>query len=497
MDITTLSASRLTSLHDSLQGLPASARTLLLEILEQLHQREQATGQTARSITQSVTAALTNGPRSLTSDAVDRALAALADLLDRPRRRRVVVTGLGAITPVGHSAGETWRNLLAGQSGVDRVTLFDASPYATQIGAEVKDWDPLRYLDRKEARRMARCSQFAVGAAAQALEDAGLSTAGDLGERTGVILGTGLGGFDFYEEMLLYAGRHGKFRVTPMTAVGGLPNMPAYYLSQLFGAQGPLNTVVTACAAGTQAIGEGLELIRRGAADRVLTGGVEGLVCESFFAGFSAMRAISTRNHDPQGASRPFDSDRDGFIIGEGAAVMVLESLESALARGARIYAEVMGHSASADAFHIAAPEPNGEGAQRAMRWALEDAHLTPEDLDYINAHGTSTPLNDKTETHAIKEVFGEHAYEMAVSSTKSMIGHSFGGAGAIEGLAVIMSAATDQVHPTINYETPDPACDLDYVPNHARQRKVTYAMSNSFGLGGQNACLVVGKYNH
>ncbi len=280
-----------------------------------------------------------------------------------------------------------------------------------------------------------------------------------------------------------------------MTAVGGLPNMPAYYLSQIFGAQGPLNTIVTACAAGTQAIGEGLELIRRGAVDRVLTGGVEGLVCESFFAGFSAMRAISTRNDPPQSASRPFDQERDGFIIGEGAAVMVLESLESALARGARIYAEVLGHSASADAYHIAAPDPKGQGAQRAMRWALDDAHLVPQDLDYINAHGTSTVLNDRVETHAIKELFGEHAYGLAVSSTKSMIGHSFGGAGAIEALATVMSVKTDQVHPTINYETPDPECDLDYVPNRARQRPVSYAMSNSFGLGGQNACLVVGKY--
>ena len=286
----------------------------------------------------------------------------------------------------------------------------------SRIAAEVKDWNPLRYLERKEARRMARSSQLAVGAAHQALEDARLSTAGDLGERTGVILGTGLGGFDFYEDMLLYAGRTGAFRVAPMTAVGGLPNMPAYYLSQIFGAKGPLSTVVTACAAGTQAIGEGLEMIRRGVVDRVLTGGVEGLVCESFFAGFSAMRAISTRNDDPQAASRPFDQGRDGFIIGEGAAVLVLESLESAKARGASIYAEILGHSASADAYHVAAPQPDGEGAQRAMRWALEDAGLAHEQLDHINAHGTSTPLNDKTETLAIKSLFGEHAYQMAIN---------------------------------------------------------------------------------
>ena len=468
-------ATQLTRLQHRLGNLPASARALLMQSLTQIQSQEGAT------------------PLALTGEVLDKALAALGDLLARPRPR-VVVTGMGAVTPVGHSAAETWHNLLAGRSGVDRVTLFDASPYPSRIAAEVKDWNPLRYLERKEARRMARSSQLAVGAAHQALEDAGLSTAGDLGERTGVILGTGLGGFDFYEDMLLYAGRTGAFRVAPMTAVGGLPNMPAYYLSQIFGAKGPLSTVVTACAAGTQAIGEGLELIRRGVVDRVLTGGVEGLVCESFFAGFSAMRAISTRNDDPQAASRPFDQGRDGFIIGEGAAVLVLESLESAKARGARIYAEILGHSASADAYHVAAPQPDGEGAQRAMRWALEDAGLAPEQLDHINAHGTSTPLNDKTETLAIKSLFGEHAYQMAINSTKSMLGHSFGGAGAIEALATVMAVFTDRIHPTINYETPDPDCDLDYVPNGARDRRVDYAMSNSFGLGGQNACLVVGK---
>ena len=467
---------QLTRLQQRLSHLPASARSLLMHSLTQL----QGDGP--------------SGPLALTGEVLDQALAALGGLLDRPARPRVVVTGMGAVTPVGHRASETSQHLMAGRSGVDRVTLFDATPYPTRIAAEVKDWNPLRYLERKEARRMARSSQFAVGAAHQALEDAGLSTAGDLGERTGVILGTGLGGFDFYEDMLLYAGRTGSFRVLPMTAVGGLPNMPAYYLSQIFGAKGPLNTVVTACAAGTQAIGEGMELIRRGVADRVLAGGVEGLVCESFVAGFSAMRAISTRNDDPQAASRPFDQDRDGFIIGEGAAVLVLESLASAQARGARIYAEVLGHSASADAYHVAAPQPDGEGAQRAMRWALADAGLAHEQLDHINAHGTSTPLNDKTETTAIKRLFGEHAYQMAINSTKSMLGHSFGGAGAIEALATIMAVFTDRIHPTINYQTPDPDCDLDYVPNGARERRVTYAMSNSFGLGGQNACLVVGK---
>jgi len=410
-------------------------------------------------------------------------------------RRRVVITGMGAITAVGATAEETWHNLLAGQSGIDYVTLFDASPYPTRIAAEVKNWDPSQYIARKEARRMARCSQFAVGAAYQALVDAGLPTDEPLGERTATIIGTGLGGFEIYQEAVASSVKRGAYRVRPMAAVGGLPNMPAFHISQRFGTQGPLNTVVTACAAGTQAVGEGVELIRRGVADQVLAGGVEALIGDMFFAGFTAMKAISTSNDPPHKASRPFDAQRDGFIIGEGAAVFVLEELEHALARGARIYAEILGHSASADAFHVAAPEPNGLGAQRAMRWALQDAGIQPEDVDYINAHGTSTRLNDKTETYAIKQVFGAHAYKLAVNSTKSMIGHAFGGAGAIETLVVAMSVKEDRLHPTINYENPDPECDLDYVPNESRATKVDIALSNSFGLGGQNACLVVAKY--
>ena len=271
--------------------------------------------------------------------------------------------------------------------------------------------------------------------------------------------------------------------------------MPAFFVSQRFGAKGPLNTIVTACAAGTQAIGEGVDLIRHGYSDIVLAGGVEALIGDTFFAGFSAMKAISTRNDPPQKASRPFDADRDGFIIGEGGALLILEELEHALARGAKIYAEVAGHSASADAYHVAAPHPDGEGAQNAMRWALEDAGIGIEDVDYINAHGTSTKLNDKTETYAIKKVFGEYAYNLAVNSTKSMIGHAFGGAGAIEAVVASLSVLNDMLHPTINYETPDPDCDLDYVPNEARAQTVNYALSNSFGLGGQNACLVIKKY--
>ncbi len=482
MTVNTLTNSHRERLLAKLRDLPAAAREYLLRALQAV-QAEQPTAEMAE----------TDARYSL--EDLERLIEAATSKLTQ-NKRRVVVTGMGAITAVGRSVEETWRNLLAGQSGIDYVTLFDASPYPTQIAAEVKDWDATLYMPYKDARRVARCSQMAVGAAHQALEDAGLSTDEPLGERTGIIIGTGLGGFEVYQGTLESSMKRGSYRIPPMAAVGGLPNMPAFHISQIFGAFGPLNTVVTACAAGTQAIGEGVELIRRGVSDRVLAGGVEALVGDMFFASFTSMKAISTQNDPPQEASRPFDAKRDGFIIGEGAAVVVLESLESALARGARIYAEILGHSASADAYHVAAPDPTGMGKVRAMRWALEDAGLKPEDIDYINAHGTSTVLNDSNETGAIKQVFGSHAYELAVNSTKSMIGHAFGGAGAIEAVAVVKSVQEDRLHPTINYENPDPECDLDYVPNEMREQKVDIALSNSFGLGGQNACLIISKYN-
>ncbi len=478
-----LSKQQLIELARQLQDAPSSVRELILQTLESIQKPGIHPVAVAESVLQRT--------KDLSSDVVEQALHLVRDGV----RRRVVVTGIGVLTAVGQSVSEMWENMLAGQSGIDYVTLFDASPYATRIAAEVKDWDPMRYLPRKEARRMARCSQFAVGMAEQALEDAGLSTDGDLGDRVATVMGTGLGGFDIYEKGLVEAARRGVFRISPMTAVGGLPNMPAFSVSQRFGVRGPLSTIVTACAAGTQAVGEGVELIRHGYSDIVLAGGVEALIGNTFFAGFSAMKAISTRNDPPQKASRPFDLNRDGFIIGEGGAMLILEELGHALARGAKIYAEVIGHSASADAYHVAAPHPEGEGAQNAMRWALEDAGVGVEDVDYINAHGTSTKLNDKTETYAIKKVFGEHAYNLAVNSTKSMIGHAFGGAGAIEAAVVSLSVQNDMLHPTINYETPDPECDLDYVPNKARAQPVNVALSNSFGLGGQNACLVIKKY--
>jgi 3-oxoacyl-[acyl-carrier-protein] synthase II len=479
-----ISRQQLIELTRRLQEAPASVRELLLQTLEAV----QTPGIHPVAAAESVL----RRTKDLSADVIEQAL----HLTREGVRRRVVVTGIGALTAVGQSVSEMWENLLDGHSGIDYVTLFDASPYPSRIAAEVKDWDPSRYIPRKDARRMARCSQFAVGLAEQALEDAGLSTSEDMGDRAATVIGTGLGGFDIYEKGLISAARRNVFKISPMTAIGGLPNMPAFFISQRFGTKGPLNTVVTACAAGTQALGEAVELIRHGYADMVISGGVEALVGHMFFAGFSSMKAISTSNDPPQKASRPFDAKRDGFVIGEGGAVLILEELSRALARGAHIYAEIIGHSASADAFHVAAPHPEGEGAQNAMRWAIEDAGIQPKDVDYINAHGTSTKLNDKTETYAIKRLFGEHAYNLAINSTKSMIGHSFGGAGAIEAAVVALSVQNDKLHPTINYEYPDPECDLDYVPNVAREQPVSIALSNSFGLGGQNACLVMKKYS-
>jgi 3-oxoacyl-[acyl-carrier-protein] synthase II len=386
--------------------------------------------------------------------------------------------------------------LIAGRSGIDKVTLFDASPYPTRIGGEVKNFDPGVYIDPKEARRMARCSQFAIVAAREAVTDAGLAWAAEDRERAGVILGTGIGGVELLVEPLGKLATMGVIRTTPHVGLESLCNMPAFHVGLDHGCLGPLSTIVTACAAGTQAIGESMEVIRRGAADVMLAGGVDAQITPFMFAGFSSLRALSTHNDEPARACRPFDARRDGVVIGEGAGIVVLEELEHAQRRGAHIYAELLGQAASADAYHIAQPPAHGAGPARAMRWGLQDAGLSPEQVDYINAHATATALNDAVETTAIKHVFGEHAYRLAISSSKSMIGHCFGGAGGIEGIATILSVCTDLIHPTINYETPDPACDLDYVPNVARQRRVNYAMSNSFGFGGQNACLVVGKFH-
>jgi 3-oxoacyl-[acyl-carrier-protein] synthase II len=410
-------------------------------------------------------------------------------------RPRIVITGLGAITPLAHNVEDTWQGLLAGRSGVGPITQFDASDLPCRIAAEIKDFRPEDHLDYKEARRMARASQLAVVAARQAVDDAGLSNPVSDPERVGVLIGTGLGGFEKGNEGMEAYRDRGLRSVSPFALMACLPNMVSYYVGAAIGALGPLSTIVAACATGNQSIGEAAEWIRRGTADIVVAGGVEGLIHPGTVAGFAVMRALSLRNDEPERASRPFDKDRDGFVVGEGAGVMVLERLEAARARGARIYAELLGQGSSADSYHPAVPHPEGAGAVRAMRWALEDAGLQPEAVDYVNAHGSSTTLNDTAETLAIKQVFGEHAYRLMISSTKSMVGHLLGGAGAVESMACVLSLRDGIVHPTINYETPDPDCDLDYVPNQARKAPVEVTLSNSFGLGGINACLVLGKY--
>jgi 3-oxoacyl-[acyl-carrier-protein] synthase II len=359
----------------------------------------------------------------------------------------------------------------------------------------VKDFDPRDYMDGKEARRMARFSQFAVAAARTALEDASLTIGnGDAGE-VGVFLGTGIGGLGTLEQECRTMVAKGGARINPFFIPTMLPNMAAAQVSRLLGIKGYTSTTITACAAGTQAIGEAAEVIRQGKVQVMLAGGTEATICELGLAGFCIMRALTTRNEEPTQASRPFDAGRDGFLPGEGSGMLVLESLPRALRRGARIYAEIVGYGCSSDAYHVVMPDPEGEGAQRAMVAALADARVRPEEIDYINAHGTSTPLNDCTETKAIKRVFGEHAYQVPVSATKSMIGHLLGAGGAVEAIACIMSLRTGLVHPTINLDEPDPECDLDYVPNVARPVDVRLALSNSFGFGGQNACLVLARY--
>nr|HID14346.1 beta-ketoacyl-[acyl-carrier-protein] synthase II [Anaerolineae bacterium] len=410
-------------------------------------------------------------------------------------RRRVVVTGVGAMTPLGLTLEETWEGLLAGRSGIGPITQFDASGLPVRIAGELKGFDPTQYINFKAARRMARCSQVAIATAQAALADAGLSLPLADEERVGVLIGCGAGGIDRAIEGVDTFRAKGLARVNPFVITSSLVNMPSHHVSHWSGAKGPISTVVASCATGTQAVGEAAEFIRRGVADVVICGGVEALIHFAPIAGFCVMRALSTRNDEPERASRPFDAHRDGFVYSEGCAIFVLEALEHARARGARIRAEVLGHASSSDAFHVAQPDSEGMGASRAMRWALDDANLTPAHVDYINAHGTSTPINDRVETLAIKRVFGERAYEIPISSTKSMIGHAMGGAGAIEAAVCVLTVEQGVIHPTINLETPDPKCDLDYVPEGARKAEVRVALNNSFGLGGQNACLVVGRF--
>ena len=411
------------------------------------------------------------------------------------QRRRVVITGMGAMTPLSEDVGEYWASLVAGRSGIGPMTLCDPTGFPCRVAGEVRTFDPGRYMNPKEARRMSRFSQLAVAAALQAREDAGPSLADTPPERLGVVLGNGIGGIPDTEAQCGVMMSRGGMRVSPFFIPMILPNMAAANVSRLLGLQGYTSTVITACAAGTQAIGDAAEIVRRGLADAVYAGGTEAGITTLALSGFSVMRALTERNEEPERASRPFDAQRDGFAPAEGSAVLVLEELEHALRRGARIYAEVAGYGVSSDAFHPVQPTEDGSGPARAMAWALQDAGIGPEDVDYINAHGTSTPLNDAAETAAIKRVFGPQAARVPISSTKSMVGHAMGGSGAVEAVAVVKTIESGTIHPTVNYEFPDPVCDLDYVPNTARQKDVGAALSNSFGFGGQNASLVIRRY--
>lgn len=406
------------------------------------------------------------------------------------KRTRSVITGMGAITALGCSTQLLWEGLLAGRSGIGRITQFDPSDFPCQIAGEVTDFDPTDYMLKKTARRMPRSSQFALAATLQAVQDAGLPETMPEPERAAVVFGTAIAGIAQFDEGVQVMRAKGYRRVNPFIMPSGIPNLPAFLISRDFQCLGPNTTITTACATGTQTIGEATELIRSKRADIVIAGGTESVIHDFAIGGFSVMRALPTNYNDrPAEASRPFDADREGFVFSEGSGVLVLENLEHALERGARIYAEVIGHASSGDGYHIAAPDPEAKGPARTMGWALEDAGLTPAEVDYINAHGTSTPLNDATETRAIKMVFGEYAYQIPISSTKSMLGHAMGAAGALEAIACAFTIDHGIIHPTLNYTTPDPDCDLDYVPNQPRQADVKVALSNSFGLGGQK-CL-------
>jgi 3-oxoacyl-[acyl-carrier-protein] synthase II len=405
--------------------------------------------------------------------------------------RRVVVTGIGLVSPLGLGVEENWTNLISGKSGIGMITRFDTAGFATKIAGEVKNYHPEEFIPKKELRKMDPFLQLTLGAARLAFEDGQLKIGPELAERAGTVLGCGLGGLATIEEYHKILLDSGPKKVSPFFIPMLIGNMAPGLVSIYHGTKGPNLSIQTACAAGTHAVGQAFHMIRNGMADVMVTGGVESTITPMGVAGFNAMRALSTRNDEPERASRPFDRDRDGFVLGEGAAVLILEELQLALERGAKIYAEVIGFGASGDAFHMAAPAPDGEGAVRCMRNALHDASVAPHEIDYINAHGTSTDLNDKYETQAIKTVFGVHAYKLAVSSTKSMTGHLLGAAGGIEAAYAVLSISRGVIPPTINYENPDPDCDLDYVPNQARKTNVGVAVSNSFGFGGTNGTLV------
>ncbi|WP_043933061.1 beta-ketoacyl-ACP synthase II [Bacillus sp. EB01] len=408
--------------------------------------------------------------------------------------RRVVVTGIGAVTPLGLDAETTWKNIVAGKSGVGPLTRVNADEYPAKVAAQINDFNPESYMEKKEARKMDRFTQYAIAASKMAVVDSGLSIVDENAHRIGVWIGSGIGGMETFETQFEIFQNRGYKRVSPFFVPMMIPDMAAGQVSIMLGAKGFNSCTVTACATGTNSIGDAFKVIQRGDADAMITGGTEAPITKMAVAGFCANTALST-NPDPGTASRPFDKNRDGFVMGEGAGILVLEELEHAKARGAKIYAEIVGYGATGDAYHITAPAPGGEGGVRAMKMAIEDAGLKPEEIDYINAHGTSTEYNDKYESLAIKEVFGPHAYNLAVSSTKSMTGHLLGAAGGVEAIFTVLAMRDSVLPPTINYETPDPECDLDYVPNEARTKEIKAAISNSLGFGGHNATLAFKKY--
>jgi 3-oxoacyl-[acyl-carrier-protein] synthase II len=413
------------------------------------------------------------------------------------QKKRIVVTGIGVVSPVGIGKTDYWNSLISGVSGIGRITHFDPTDFDVQIAAEVKGFDVTNWIDRKESRRMDRFVHFGVAAALDAIEDAGLKITPANAERVGVLVGSGIGGLKTLEEQVKVLVEQGPSKISPFLIPMMIADMAAGHISIITGAKGPNSTVVTACATGAHALGDSLEIIRRGAADVMICGGTEAAVTQVGVAGFGNMKAMTSKyNDNPTKASRPFEAGRDGFVIGEGAGVVVLESLEHAEARGAHIYCELAGYGMSGDAYHMTQPAAGGEGVARAMVAALNDAEVQPEMVGYINAHGTSTPLNDKNETAALKKVFGDHAYKLSVSSTKSMTGHLLGGAGGIEAVAAALAIHSGVLPPTINYDTPDPDCDLDYIPNVARTQQVEVAVSNNSGFGGHNAVIVMKRYH-
>lgn len=405
--------------------------------------------------------------------------------------RRVVVTGLGCVSPLGLDVNTTWKSILEGRSGAAYITRFDSSGYKTRIAAEVKEFDPEKYMDKKDAKKMDLFIQFAVAASKMALEDSGLVIDDSNAEKVGVYIGAGLGGLPEIENEKRVLDEGGPRKVSPFFIPKVIANLAPGYVAILTGAKGPNLSIVTACATGVHSIGEAFHAIRRGDIDACIAGGTEATITPLAVGGFNAMRALSTRNEEPEKASRPFDKDRDGFVIGEAGAVMIIEELTHARARGARIYAELSGYGASCDAYHLTAPDPEGAGAARCMNMALRCAAMKPEEVDYVNAHGTSTPFNDYFETLAIKKIFGDHARKLWISSTKSMTGHCLGAAGSLEAIFSVLTLSEGMVPPTINYETPDPECDLDYVPNVAREKEVRAVLTNSFGFGGTNGSLI------